>query len=236
MLRALKSLYRLFIPAVCPVCGSILEAEESVACLKCMLQAPYTYLWEQQDNPMELRLRCHIPVVRAASMLWFREHSLWRDVIHDFKYHSQWYAAEQMGRLCALKLKDADFFSDVDLIVPVPLHPYRRLVRGYNQSEHIAAGISAAAKVPCCFNAVRRLRNNPPQVGQNYTSRWANIDKIFAVSRPEALVGKHIVIVDDVFTTGATIIALAQAILLSCNGNVRISVVTLSVSERIAES
>ena len=235
MLSALRRLYRLFIPALCPVCGAMLEAEEGVACLKCMLQAPYTHLWEWPQNPMEQRLASHIPVVRAASLLWFQEHSSWRSVIHDFKYHSQWYAAEQMGRLCGLKLKEADFFRDVDLIVPVPLHPLRRLVRGYNQSEHIAAGISAVTKVPCCFGAVRRLKNNPPQVAQSYSSRWTNIDKIFAVSRPEALVGKHIVIVDDVFTTGATIVALSQLILSACNGNVRISVATLAVSQRITD-
>lgn len=235
MFPAIKHLYRLLIPAVCPVCGAVIESDNTVACAECLLLAPYTYLWSQKDNIMEQRLCSHTPIVRAAALLWFREHSAWRSFIHDFKYHSQWYAAEQMGRLCGLKLKEADFFRDVDLIVPVPLHPLRRLVRGYNQSEHIAAGISAVTKVPCCFGAVRRLKNNPPQVAQSYSSRWTNIDKIFAVSRPEALVGKHIVIVDDVFTTGATIVALSQLILSACNGNVRISVATLAVSQRITD-
>lgn len=235
MFPAIKHLYRLLIPAVCPVCGAVIESDNTVACAECLLLAPYTYLWSQKDNIMEQRLCSHTPIVRAAALLWFREHSAWRSFIHDFKYHSQWYMAEQAGEMCAIKFQEGGFFDDVDLIIPVPLHPYRRLLRGYNQSEYIAAGISRVTKIPYCFNAVRRLKNNPPQVTQGYSSRWKNIDNIFSVSSPEALRGKHIVIVDDVFTTGATIIALAQLIERVCDGNVRISVATLAVSQHISE-
>lgn len=236
MLSALKSLYRLFIPAVCPVCGAVLSADSSEVCMECMMHLPYTHLWAASQNAMEQRLSGNIPVVRAAALFWFREQSKWRSVIHDFKYHNQWYIAGQMGRLCAQRFQESGFFDDVDLIIPVPLHPWRRLLRGYNQSEYIAAAISRQTKIPYCFNAVRRCKNNPPQVSQNYSSRWTNIEDIFAVSRPELLEGKHIVIVDDVFTTGATIITLAKIILKACGGNVRISVATLAVSQRISEA
>lgn len=182
---------------------------------------------------MEQRFWGVVPIERAAAFLWFTEGSRYRALIHQFKYHGQWYLAENMGRWFASELKVGDFLEGVELIVPVPLHWRRRIMRGYNQSEHIAHGISRATGIPCCFSAVKRTVHNPPQAGMKYINRWDNINNIFSVPHPERLIGRHILLVDDVFTSGATLLALATQIHRACNGNVKISVATLAASSHL---
>lgn len=232
---AIHAFVQLLFPSTCPACGKVLTDIERFVCLDCNLSAPYTNLWQSRDNAMEQRFWGQVAIERAAAFLWFTEQSVWRTVIHNFKYRSHWYYAESMGRWFATELLRSDFLEGIDTIVPVPLHPFRRLVRGYNQSEYIAAAISRQASIPYCFNAVRRIRNNPPQSTMQYRERWENSSSLFAVTHPEKLIGKHILLVDDVFTTGATLISLAQTITAACNGNVKISVATLAVSRHIVD-
>lgn len=232
----LRSLLHLFAPPSCPVCGKILSRAEHFVCIDCHLSAPLTNLWQSRDNVIEQRFWGQVPIVRAAALWWFVEGSAWQQVVHNFKYRSHWYYAENMGRWFGAEAADSGFFEDIDLIVPVPLHPLRRLERGYNQAEHIAYGISTQTSIPYCFNAVHRTRNNPPQAQMRYSERWNNIEGLFAISNPERLTGRHILIVDDVFTSGATIISLAQAINTACNGDVKISVATIAASRRLLEN
>lgn len=226
------ALKRLIIPEICPLCGKRLIAAERFICLSCYSTAPYTNQWKSRDNMMEQRFWGIVPIERAAAFLWYIEDGGYRDLIHLFKYHSQWFVAQYMGSWFATELTRCDFLDGVDLIVPIPLYITRRLSREYNQSEYIAIGISRYAKIPYCFNAVRRVVNNPSQtVLEKEFDRWGNVEGIFKVVRPEKLKSRHILLVDDVFTTGATIISCAQSIIKSCNGDVKISVATLAASQ-----
>ena len=228
-----RPLRQLLFPASCPVCGKMLTASEHFVCIHCHLSAPFTNLWQSRENLMEQRFWGQVPIERAAAFLWFIEGSRWQELIHNFKHHSHWYYAENIGQWLATELSQSDFFDGIDLILPVPLHWKRQLHRGYNQAEHLAAGISRQSGIPLCFNAVRRRKNNPPQAQMRYTDRWDNTDSLFEVTHPEELLGKHILLIDDVFTTGATLISLAQTIRKCCNDNVRISVSTLSASRHL---
>jgi ComF family protein len=132
-------------------------------------------------------------------------------------------------------LIDSDNFEDIDLIIPIPLHFRRRLRRGYNQSEQLAIGVARKMGVAYDFRAVRRHLYNESQTLKSRTERWDNVEEIFEVRRAERLRGHHILLVDDVLTTGATITSCASAIIKACGGDVRISVASLAVSRRILE-
>ena len=184
---------------------------------------------------MEQRFWGIVPIERAAAFMWYIEGSAWRDIIHEFKYHNHWFLAQNMGYWFATELLRTNFLEGIDLIVPVPLHWRRRLTRGYNQTEYIALGISRKTGIKYCFDAVKRTINNPPQAGMEFINRWQHIENIFTTTHPERLKGKHILLVDDVFTSGATLTTLSQSIIKACDGDVKISVATLAASRHLAD-
>jgi ComF family protein len=145
-------------------------------------------------------------------MAWFIHESNFRGLVHRFKYRGQWRHAFEMGRWFGRILAESDAYAGVDVIVPVPLHLRKTLKRGYNQSSYIAAGMSREMGVSVEERAVVRHINNRSQTERSKSERWENVEGIFAVRRPERLVDRHILLVDDVLTTGATIGSCAEAI------------------------
>ena len=144
------------------------------------------------------------------------------------KYGGRKDLGEVMGRFMAAELSATGFFSDVDVIVPVPLHPRKQKMRGYNQSECIARGVSAVTGIPVDTASVARMRHTETQTRKSSYERWENVDGIFCLRRADAFARKHVLIIDDVLTTGATTTACADA-LKEVEG-VRISVLTLAVA------
>ena len=170
-----------------------------------------------------------LPIARASAFLWYVEGSPWRKVIHNFKYSGHWRVAYDLGRWYGVCLREGGLFSDVDVVVPVPLHWRRRLGRGYNQSEYLARAIARELGVECDVNSVLRCRYNSSQVKHSAAERWDNVENIFRVRKAKSLQGKHILLVDDVFTTGATIMSLGLEILSKVEG-VKLSVAVLATS------
>ena len=152
---------------------------------------------------------------------------------HRFKYNSAWNIAYRMGRWYGSELKASGLYDDVDVIIPVPLYWIKTMWRGYNQCNYIAQGMAKEMGVKVIRYNVYRKRNNPSQTTQSNTERWENVDGIFGVRNPERLRNKHILLVDDVLTTGATIHSCAKAI-LSAAPTCRISIATLAVAGRLA--
>lgn len=163
-------------------------------------------------------------------MIFFSQHSRYRKMIHGFKYHGQWRICLKMGILFGSELHESGLYDTVDVIVPIPLHHRRLLQRGYNQAEYIARGMAQSlGKEVDTHSVVRNAHKHTQATTQNRAERWTNVAGIFSVRRPERLAEKHILLVDDVLTTGATIITCAETLLRevpSC----RISIVTLAVS------
>ena len=174
-----------------------------------------------------------LPVESAAALFWFVGGTDWQRVIHNFKYRGRWFFARKMGAWLGEELRDSGNFDDVDLIIPIPLHYRRRLARGYNQSEQLALGVGRKMEVECDFGAVRRKVYNESQTHKSRRERWDNVEEIFEVRKAQRLRGRHIMLIDDVMTTGATIISCAESIYRACDGDVRISVATLAVSRRV---
>lgn len=221
----------LLFPRICPVCGDLLVDNERFICTACRYRAPLTDFCNLAENPMTERLAGLLPARNASAFLWYIPDSGWQRMIHSFKYDGKWLYARRIGEWFGSQLADSGLYGDIDLIVPVPLHWRKRLRRGYNQSEYIADGIASAMGVEVDRRSVVRRINNPSQTRRTAVDRWNNVEGIFSVRRPEALRGKHILIVDDVFTTGATIIECGSAILASVGGDAVLSVATIAVSQ-----
>lgn len=174
------------------------------------------------------------PIVEASSYLYFKTDDNWRKMVHRLKYRGEWRLGLTFGELYGAELKSSGLYDDIDLVVPVPLHIMKYLKRKYNQSEYIAEGIAKELGVKVDRRALRRRRNNPSQTRQHAADRWLNVDDLFAVRNPERLENKHILLVDDVLTTGATLSSCLYALrrdVPTC----RVSIATLAVAGKFKE-
>ena len=225
----LDAFVSLFFPRCCVVCGKALGKEEEALCIRCNLSMPRTGYHLRTDNPVEQLFYGKVNIERATSYFFYRKNSDFRNILHLFKYKGQKELAETMGRQMAAELSIGGFFDGIDVIVPVPLHPIKERLRGYNQSEWIARGISAITDIPCSTDNLIRQKNTETQTKKNAEQRWENVQGIFHFHHPENLVNKHILLVDDVLTTGATTFACASS--LEAIEGIRISILTLAVAE-----
>ena len=219
---------RLLFPVRCPVCGGKMPPGSRVVCTRCRYAVPLTGFCYATYNPLWERLSALVPVEQASAFLYFIPGSGWRELIHRFKYDGAWRLARDMGVWYGHCLADSGLYDTVDRIVPVPLHWRKRLRRGYNQAEYLAEGIARALRAEVDRHSVRRIRNNPAQALHRHTERWDNVEGIFAVRRPERL---HLLPVDDVLTTGATLLSCAETILRAAP-DCRLSVAVLAVPQR----
>lgn len=221
----LKEFSYLFFPNVCAVCGEeLLRAEEGV-CLRCLYQLPRTNNFREEENAAEKLMAGRIPFVRIASFCVYAKGGILPPLIHQLKYHHQPDIGILLGRVYGEDLLGSDFLKTVDIIVPVPLHPTKEKSRGYNQAEMIAMGLSDATSLPFSAGNLIRVVYNPTQTKRTKTQRWENVKDIFKVEDPEAYADKHLLLVDDVITTGSTLEACGVA-LQSCS-NAKISIATL---------
>ena len=229
--RIIADIVALLFPRECAVCGDALAEGEEVVCTACRFRIPMTGFAKIADNPMRERLSTLTPVTQASALFYFVADSDWRRTIHDFKYRGRWSHARNLGVWYGHILHRSGNYDDVDLVVPVPLHIRKRLQRGYNQSDYIADGIASVLGIEADHHALVRRINNESQTRHSRNERWSNVEGIFEVSKPERLAGRHILLVDDVFTTGATIISCCDALRAACE-NIRISVAVLAVSQK----
>ena len=225
----LSDIIELFAPRHCAVCGEPLVEGEHTICTLCRAMAPLTGYEDEQHNPMAERCRNFLPVEQASALLFFVRESRWRGMIHAFKYHHQWRLARTMGAWMGRRIAAGGLYADVDAVVAVPLHPLKRCLRGYNQSEYLAEGIARELHIPLLRHAVKRSRWTQSQARRSRRDRARNVARAFSVKNANALKDKHILLVDDVFTTGSTLLSLAEAILAEVP-SARISIAALAVS------
>lgn len=207
-----RALRTLVVGDGCMICGGYAEDREHHICTKCRISIPLTNYYLEDENPIKERFSAFAPIHRASALYYYDVDPMWREVIHRCKYKGQWRLAYVMGRWYGEVLQESGEYDDVDVIVPIPLHPKKILKRGYNQSFYVAKGIAKELGVRVDTRSVRRVVNNPSQTTKSGTMRWQNVERIFRVSHPERLRHKHILIVDDVLTTGATISSCITAI------------------------
>jgi ComF family protein len=194
-----------------------------------MFHLPYTHFHCMTDHPMARSLWGRVPCEGVAAYLFFHKGSNVQHLMHRLKYKGQYQVGTYLGRQYGQILIHQPPFNTARLIVPVPLHPKRQRERGYNQSEMFANGLGEAMSIPTSHQNLIRNTDSETQTRKSSSARWDNVKQIFSVVNPEEFEGKHLLLVDDVFTTGATIEASATALLTA--GNVKISIVTIAYAE-----
>ncbi len=209
-----RALADVFMPRLCPVCGKALVADEPYICRGCLAALPRTHLEEVDFNTMEQLFAGKVPIERATGYFYYQKSSPYAQILYDIKYRNR----PQMGRWLAARaageLRNSGFFDDIEVIVPVPLHPSKLAERGYNQSDYLARGLSQALGIPV-IDALKSTRAHGSQTRRSATDRWLNAQHTYALRQAKAsqIENKHILLVDDVVTTGATLEACTRALL-----------------------
>jgi len=216
-------------PDNCAACGKRLPGKE-ILCISCEYSLPKTNFHKQKDNKVAKSLWGRVDVEAATSLYYFSKGSRVQKLIHNLKYNGKQDVGIHIGKLLGLEIKDINPYNQIDVIVPVPLHPLKYKSRGFNQSDLIAEGISEILKVPYLPNAVQRISQTGTQTKKSRWFRWLNVGLAFRVNEPNMLNQKTILIVDDVVTTGATLEALIAKIKEACN--CKIIVATIAYAER----
>lgn len=228
--KLLSTLSDLLSPRACTCCGCRLGVDERVLCTACNAHLPRTLFAERAlDNEMARLFWKRLPVERAAALFFYQPHSPSGQMIYELKYHNRPNVGLALGRLAAQEMARSRFFEDIDVIIPLPLARGRERERGYNQSLLIAEGVSEATHLPICNDAVRRIRETRSQTRLSHEERADNIEGAFRLIRPERVACRHVLIVDDIVTSGATVVACGGAIATA--GGVRISVLSLGYTK-----
>lgn len=226
--ETLSDFSQLFYPRLCVCCENTLAKGEEHICFDCHSKLAHTHLHETKGNSFEQRFYGRVKVKMATTFLYFEKGNLTQKILHGIKYRGFSRLGEEMGTQFGLALKGGRW-EDIDLLIPVPLHPDKLKVRGYNQAECIANGIGQALGKPIVTDVLYRKTANTTQTKKTAEERRENVKNIFATHNLEKVAGKHIAIVDDVLTTGATLEACANAF-GECG--VRISMMALASAEK----
>lgn len=197
-------------------------------CLHCLFGMPYTQSHTSDFNEVHRRLASTHPIERAASMFYYYKGSPYVDIIHRAKYRQRPVILRKVARIYAATLAESAFFDGIDAVVPVPLHVFKLIRRGYNQSEYIARGISDMTGIPV-LDGLKAFRSHSSQTTKSSFTRWVNAMNVYAVRKPERLAGKRVLVVDDVITTGATILSCVRAIEQAVP-DVKVSVLSLGLA------
>ena len=218
----------LIYPKLCITCDRKLVTQERYICLHCLSDLPRTKFHLDAENKVAQLFWGRVKVEYATSWLFFRKGSRYQKLIHYLKYKGLKEVGEEMGLLFGNELKESPFHQ-IDIVVPVPLHPKKLKQRGYNQSEWIARGIATSLSKPLSADNLVREIFTPTQTRKNRFERWQNVEDIFSVKQPARFFRKHVLVIDDVVTTGSTLEAAVTAILQA--GAEKVSIATLACAE-----
>jgi ComF family protein len=215
----------LLFPRVCYACGNHLLRNENLICTGCYVTIPRTNYHLQADNPVAQLFWGRCLVEKAAAFSFYARGSRIRNLIHKLKYGGVKEIGYELGRIYAVSLKSSGFTEGFDVIIPVPLHPSKKRIRGFNQSEYISAGIADVTGLPVITDSLVRIVLSATQTNRSRYDRWTNVEGIFRVEIPDSIRGKHILLVDDVITTGSTIESCVNELLKV--ENVKVSVIAI---------
>ena len=218
----------LLYPELCVVCGEPLIENEKYFCLACLLKLPKTNYHLTPENQAIERLAGKVSLIKASSYFYYSKGGVAQKLVAEIKYRGNRNFGEWIGSYLAKDMISSGFFQGIDCMIPVPLHHSKEKKRGFNQAEKIAEGIACITNIPLETNNVYREKANISQTGKGLFDRWKNTRYLFNIKYPELFKKKHILLIDDVLTTGATLEAVAQSLLKS--PDVRISILTLAIT------
>lgn len=202
--RYLKDFISLFFPHLCNACGTALVGYEKLICTSCIYQLPYTNYHLYTDNKLMRQFWGRVKIESACAFLFFRQGGKVQRLMHQLKYNNVPEIGIELGRKYGKELIKQDHFQNITAIIPVPIHPKKRKIRGYNQSEQIAIGLSESMGIPVYNNILKRIKNTTSQTTVNKALRHDNLnDSFIAIGSDIELA--NVILVDDTITTGATL-------------------------------
>ncbi|MFA5815605.1 MAG: ComF family protein [Bacteroidales bacterium] len=225
-MNPLTDILSLLLPRTCPACRKPLKDWEECLCLVCLAQLPVTHFHLDPDNPLAEIFWGRVKLLQAVAWFYFRKGSVYQDALHKLKYNDRPDIGFSLGKQFGYELYQSSEFIKPDILVPVPLNPKKQRKRGYNQSEAIAKGLSTGLKIPLVNNVLTRPVATSTQTRKSRYERYLNVTGKFKISNPALLENRHVLLIDDVITTGATLEACAEE-LLAIPG-VRVSVTALA--------
>jgi ComF family protein len=215
----------LLYPHYCEGCGTDILVQENLLCNSCIGKLPATNFLDKPNNPIEKYFYGRLKIEKAGAAFYFNKGSLMQHVIFQMKYKGNTDAGFFLGTLLGNALKQSNRFNDIEAIVPLPLNKKKEAKRGYNQAALIAKGIEDVLNISVNCTDVIRTVNTLSQTNKNRLNRWKNMQEVFAVINTKQLEGKHILLVDDVITTGATLESCGNEILTIPNTKISIATV-----------
>jgi ComF family protein len=225
----LADFFSLLFPQLCQACSTGLLGHEEVLCTQCLFDLPYTDYHQQPANLVAQQFWGRIPLQAGYALLHFSKGGKVQHLIHQLKYQNMPQIGNKLGYLTGEQLSTQAIYQTLDYIIPVPLHGSKLRKRGYNQSTRFADGIAQAMHVPVAEGNLVRTKATETQTHKSRFSRFENMKEVFAVRYPERFTGKHVLLVDDVVTTGSTLEACALA-LLKVPG-LKVSIATIAYAE-----
>lgn len=230
MISFFSRILDLIAPRACASCGGRLAIDEELLCASCNMKMPRTdYYLTPDDNEMCRLFWARLNISRAAALFFYQPESTESSMIHALKYYNKPDIGYQLGRMAAREWMKSGFFDGIDVIIPVPLNRKRQTRRGYNQSMEIARGVSDVVSIGIADKAIKRAKATESQTVMNPLQRHDNVKGAFSLRHPELVAGKHVLIVDDIVTTGATISACGEELMKA--GGVTISILSLGYTK-----
>ena len=224
------SFLHMLFPHVCTGCGNDILNQESVLCMRCIDAMPETNFELHPNNPVEKIFWGRLPLVGAAAQFYFTKESLMQHLMHQFKYKGNRELGLQLGRMMGKQLSRSGRFADIDALIPLPLFPVKEKRRGYNQATVLCHGMAETMNIQVLDKVVIRPQHTETQTKKGRIERWKNMEGKFIAINPDMIRNKHLLLVDDVVTTGATLEACGNELLKA--ENVKLSVATLCVASR----
>ena len=225
---AATALVRLFYPHTCELCSTELNAGETVLCLHCVLDLPRTELHRHPVNKVYQTFTGRVPVDRATAFTYFTKEGMMQHLLHRLKYKGRTAIASYLGNLFAADLLATGWLEGIDILVPVPLHRRKAHRRGFNQSELIARGMAETSGLVVGKDTLIRILDTESQTRKSRLDRIGNVSEVFRVPQPALVQDKHLLLIDDVLTTGATLEAAALSLLTA--GAKKLSIASLAMA------
>jgi ComF family protein len=224
-----KNLLNVLFPVFCNGCANLLLKNEKVICTKCLHKLPFTHHHQIKETEIHKTFFGLVPFEFGASFLYFTKKGISQNLIHNLKYKNRQEIGTYLGNLYANELKDLEIFKEIDFIIPVPLHKKRFHERGYNQVTTFCKAIEKNLTIPMLDDVLIKTQHLKSVTDKSKEGRLAHNKNVFLIENQHKIEGKHLLLVDDVFTTGATIEACAKEILKI--KNTKISILTMAYSQ-----
>lgn len=217
-------------PHVCEGCGTDIIQPDHFLCIRCHANLPKTEFHLYPNNPIEKIFWGRVPITYATAQYYFTKNSMMQTLMHGLKYKGNKELGIYLGRLMGHAFENSNRFRYIDALIPLPLFPSKEKKRGYNQATILCEGIAEVLEKPILKDVIIRTTHTDSQTKMNRVQRWANMEGRFELVNPQAIKGKHVLLVDDVITTGATLEACGACIMEA--ENTQLSIATLCFSSR----